>query len=129
MPRELSTAAAAVGLHTVANVAHGVPHAEVPVALARWQTAFVYLVVLAAPVVALGLLWRGRFRAGATLLAASMAASLAFGLFFHFVVPNPDHVDAVPTGPWRGPFRATAVLVALSDAVGVAVGVWLLADR
>lgn len=128
MARELTVAALAVVLHLVANAAHGLPHAEAPVPLAAWQWAFVYAVVLLAPVVALGSLWRGRPRAGAGLLAVSMAASLAFGLYFHFGVPNPDHVDAVSAGPWREPFRATAILVVLTDAIGAFVGVRLASN-
>jgi hypothetical protein len=126
MVRRLREAAVTVGLHVVANAAHGVPHAAAPVPLAPWQSAFVFGVVLSAPLAALGLLWTGgpeRTRVGAVLFSISMAASLVFGLYFHFVVPNPDHVSTVSAGPWRGPFRATAVLVALVDAVGVAVGI------
>lgn len=128
MARKLTVAALAVVLHLVANAAHGLPHAEAPVPLAAWQWAFVYSVVLLTPVVALGVLWRGRPRAGAGLLAASMAASLVFGLYFHFGVPNPDHVDVVRAGPWREAFRATAVLIALTDAIGVLVGVWVASN-
>lgn len=128
MARNLTVAALVVVLHLVANAAHGLPHAEAPVPLAAWQWAFVYVVVLLAPVVALGVLWRGRPRAGAGLLAASMTASLVFGLYFHFGVPNPDHVDAVRAGPWRGTFRATAVLIALMDAIGAFVGVRLASN-
>ena len=126
MTRQFRVAALAVGLHTAASAAHGVPHAVIPVPLAPWQWAFVYGVIVLAPLVALGLLWRGREAAGATLLAVSMAASLAFGVYFHFVAPTPDHVGAVPAGPWRGPFRVTALLVAVTDAVGALVGVRLL---
>lgn len=123
MARGLRTATAIVGLHTVVNLAHGVPHAAIPVELSTGQWAFVLAVVLLAPLVALGLLWRNRSRTGAFLLAVSMAASLSFGLYYHFAVPNPDHVHAISAGPWRGPFRTTAVLVAAVDAFGVAAGV------
>ncbi|UPV74281.1 hypothetical protein M0R89_17305 [Halorussus limi] len=125
MVRKLAVATLTVVLHLAANAAHGVPHAAIPVPLAAWQRAFVFGVVALAPLVALGFLWRGQSRAGAGLLAVSMAASLAFGLYFHFGAPNPDHVDAVRAGPWRSPFRTTAVLVAAIDAVGALVGLWL----
>ncbi|WP_158055925.1 hypothetical protein [Halorussus halophilus] len=123
--RGLKLATAAVALHTVANVSHGVPHAEIPVRLATWQTAFVYAVALGLPLFALGLLGLGRDSWGILLLTGSMAASFLFGLYFHFLVANPDHVHSIPAGPWQWPFRATAVLVALTDALGVVTGVWL----
>ncbi|WP_137287501.1 hypothetical protein [Halorussus salinisoli] len=128
MARELQVAALAVGLHLVANLAHGVPHLAAPVPLATWQWAFVFAVVVLAPLVAFGLLWHGRPRGGAWLIAVSMAASLAFGLYFHFGVPNPDHVDAVRAGPWHRPFRTTATLVAAVDAVAALVGLWLVSE-
>lgn len=52
-----------------------------------------------------------------------MAASLAFGVYFHFLVQNPDNVLAV-TGSWHGPFFLTAVLVAVAGAAGVVAGMW-----
>lgn len=125
MAPELRAAGVAVGLHIVSNLAHGVPHAMIPVPLAVWQPAFVYGVVFFVPLVALWLVWRGRRTVGATLLAISMAASLAFGAYFHYVAVTPDRVDAVPAGPWRSPFRVTALSVALTEAVGVIVGAWL----
>lgn len=125
MTRRRRVAVLAVGVHAVASAAHGVPHAAIPVPLAAWQWAFVFGVVVFAPLAALGLLWRGATTVGAALLAASMAASLAFGVYFHFAVPNPDHVHAVRAGPWRSSFRATALAVALADAAGVVVGVGL----
>lgn len=127
MARGVRVAAVIVGLHTAANLGHGVPHAAVPVELATGQRAFVVAIVLTAPLFALGLLWRGRNRTGASLLVASMAASLLFGLYHHFAVPNPDHVHSVLVGPWRDAFRTTAVLVAVVDAVGVVAGlrIWI----
>ncbi|MFC4450285.1 hypothetical protein [Halorussus aquaticus] len=126
MAGKTRVAALALGVHVVANLAHGVPHLAAPVPLAPWQSAFVVGVVLLAPLVGFQLLRRGRPRGGAWLFAVSMAASLAFGLTFHFGVPNPDHVDAVAAGPWHRPFGTTATLVAVTDAVGVLVGLWLV---
>lgn len=128
MERHVKLAAAVVGLHTVVNAVHGLPHAAIPVALAGWQWAFVVGVVFLGPLAALWLGWRGRSASGWVLLAASLAASLAFGVSFHFAVPNPDHVHAVSAGTWRGSFAVTAVLAAVVDAVGVLAGVRLAAD-
>lgn len=128
MSRERRVAGVALALHLVANLAHGVPHGAIPVPLAAWQWAFVSSVVFLGPVVGFELLRRGREVAGTSLFAGAMAASLAFGLYFHFGPPNPDHVHAVAGVPWGGLFRSTATLVAVVDAVGALVGVWLLSD-
>ena len=117
-----------VAAHTVLSLAHGVPHVAIPVSLTSWQTAFVSVVVVIAPLVALVGLWRGRLRAGAFVLAVSMAASAVFGAYFHFAVPNPDHVHSIPAGSWQTPFVVTAALTVVVDVLGVAVGVLLAAS-
>lgn len=124
LDRPRLVAVVAVAAHLLAGVAHGIPHAEVPVPLADWQTAFVWVVATGTPVVALGLLWTRYARVGAALLAVSMAAAFAFGAAHHYVLPNPDNVRSVP-GPWRVAFGATATAVGVTDLAGVAVGAWL----
>ena len=75
---------AVVVVSAVVNVAHTASHAgQHLMSLPGWQLAYIAIVIYAAPVVAASLLWtRYRF-AGAWLLAASMAGSLAFGLLYH----------------------------------------------
>ncbi|BBL79720.1 hypothetical protein RxyAA322_15740 [Rubrobacter xylanophilus] len=109
---------------TAGNVLHGVSHAGAEVPLAAWQRAYVYLVIFLAPVVAAVLLW-GRFRrAGAWLLAVSMAGSLVFGVANHFLIPGPDNALALEPGAWQTAFRASAALLVPLDALGLAVGFW-----
>jgi hypothetical protein len=94
----------------------------VPVPLSAMQTAFVAIVIVALPLVGAALSYT-RFRVqGAALVAASLFASLVFGLVYHFIIMSPDHVSQVPSGPWRSSFVWSAVLVALSEAVGAVVG-------
>lgn len=119
--------------HLAVNLAHGVPHATIPVQLPAWLDAVVALTVVGLPVAGVALLWRGRGRLGAALFTLSVAAALLVGLALHFVVPGPDNVAAAPAGPWRLPFRATAVGIAVVDLLAVAAGAWtwrtLDADR
>lgn len=117
-------AAGVVVAHAVVSIGHGLAHLAVPVDLTAAQEAFVVLVIALAPVVALALIWRGQERAGAGLLTVSMAAAFAFGVYHHYLVPNPDNVAAV-TGAWSFPFAATAALVAFTEFAGAAVGTWL----
>jgi hypothetical protein len=123
--RDRRLAALLVVVHAVVSGIHGVAHAELPVALAAWQEAFVLLVPTLAPFAGLALLYRGRERAGAALLAASMAAALLFGLTFHYLVPNPDNVASIPAGPWHPHFTWTAAAIALTEFGGAALGAWL----
>ncbi|WP_227375427.1 hypothetical protein [Haladaptatus halobius] len=124
MTGKLTVAAVALGAYLLVNLAHGVPHAAVPVPLMPFQSAFVVGVATIAPVVGFVLLWRGRERLGSAVFVASMAASLAFGVYFHFLVPNPDNVHSVG-GSWREPFFLTAALVAAAGSGGTVVGAWL----
>lgn len=113
-----------VAVHAVVSIGHGAAHLAVPVDLTAAQEAFVAIVIAVAPVAALALLWRGRERAGTGLLAASMAAALLFGVYYHYLVPNADNVASV-TGAWALQFEGTAALVAVTEAAGTAVGAWL----
>lgn len=118
--------AAALALHLAAGFLHGVPHGLAPVDLHTWQWVFVAVVTNILPILGFVLVWRyQRTRFGAALFAVSMAAALAFGLIYHFVLENPDHVDSV-VGVWGQPFLVTAVLVAATDLLGVLAGAWVV---
>lgn len=120
---------AAVVLAMAVNLPHGISHLEHPVPSPNWQYAYVAVVVYLAPIAAAGLLWT-RFRtAGAWLLLVSMAASLVFGLAYHFLIPGPDNVSWLEPGPWRATFVATAVLGAIFEALGAWVGLRALGGR
>jgi len=113
---------AVVLTHLAISIVHGRAHegAQVPLPLAG--TLFVYIVILAGPLVGLGLS-RWRPRAGAWIVALTMAGALVFGLINHFLIDGSDHVANV-AAEWRSLFGATAVLLLLSEAAGVAIGTW-----
>jgi hypothetical protein len=106
--------------HLLITFAHGSAHrgAEVPLGVAGM--AFVIVVIEAAPVVGLAISMF-RARAGALVVATSMAASLVFGLVNHYIIPGPDHVAHVAAA-WRPMFSTTALLLVLSEAIGVVAG-------
>ena len=124
-PRDRRLAALLVIAHAVVSGIHGVAHAGLPVALAAWQQAFVLLVPTLAPFVALYALYRRPERAGVALLAGSMVGAFLFGLYFHYLVPNPDNVASIPAGPWHLHFTWTAAAIALTEFGGAALGGWL----
>jgi hypothetical protein len=114
--------AAVVLVHLAINIAHGSAHtgAQVPLPLAG--ALFVYIVILAGPLVGLSL-WRWRPQLGGWIVAACMGGALAFGLINHFVIDGPDHVTHV-AAEWRQLFGGTAALLVVCEAAGTVIGVW-----
>ena len=117
----------AVLAHAAAVGVHGVAHTRVGVYVGPLGNLFILVVIMAAPLVAAALFWTRARRAAALVLLASMAGSLAFGVYNHFVAVSPDHVLHVP-GPegWRKVFQVSAAVMALIEVAGVAVGAWAL---
>lgn len=115
--------AAVVLGHLAIAIAHGAAHQGAQVSLSPAGNLFVWLVIIAGPL--LGLIWSRSTHssAGAWLIATTMAGALLFGLVNHFLILSPDHVDRVPE-PWHIWFGATAVLLLITEAVGVGVGIW-----
>lgn len=115
--------------HMAVVLLHGEAHARLAVELGSWQTVFAATVIVLAPLVAAVLLWTRYWCSGALLLAASMAGSLVFGVYHHFVAVSPDHVSHLPPGEARELFRVTAWLLPISEAAGLVVGAWSVRSR
>ena len=122
----LRAALATVVAHATVSLPHSAAHIAQAIWLPPAANAFVVLVILLAPFIALGLLYTGRRRAGALLLFGSMLGALLFGIAYHFVLPGADNIAQVPPGAWRAPFVVTSVLLAVLEAGGVIVGGWIL---
>jgi len=112
----------AVLAHLAVNLLHGRAHEALGVGLSAWQNVYVIVVILIAPLVAMVLLWTRFARLGLLVLVVSMAASLIFGLVYHYVIVSPDHVSHLPPGDAQGTFRMTALLLILTELFGVVVG-------
>ena len=100
--------------------------ASLAIGLNTFQKVFVGAVIVVAPFYAAYLIWRGRWRTGGAVLALSMAGALVFGVYYHFVLPGPDHVTHVQlpmSFAMRDIFDVTAVLLALFECLGVLAGV------
>ena len=116
---------AVVLVHLAISIVHGQAHEGAQVPLPFAAALFVYIIILAGPLVGLiASVWRPV--AGAGIVAASMAGALLFGLINHFIIAGPDHVDHV-AAEWRTLFGTTAVLLLVSEAVGVATAIWCAA--
>jgi hypothetical protein len=115
--------AAVVGLHLVICLVHGAAHTGARVPLSSAANLFVLLVIVAGPPVGL-IVWRWLDpRAGTWAIAATLGASLAFGVINHFVIAGADHVAHIAPS-WRVMFGVTAVLLVITEAFGSGVAVW-----
>jgi hypothetical protein len=112
---------AVVIAHLLISVAHGEAHEGAHVMLSPAMAAFVYIVILAGPLVGLVVsFWRAE--TGAWIVAAAFAGSLIFGLVNHFIIAGADRIDHVAP-EWRMLFGVTAALLLASEAAGAAIGV------
>jgi hypothetical protein len=125
--RNQTTAIVLVNL--LINIVHGAAHGKLHIDLSAGDTVFVFVVILAGPVLAAVLLWTPWQRLGLGLLALTMAGSLLFGLYHHFVAIGPDHVGAQASGFWGTTFGVTAGLLFLVEALGTYIAVRFLVGR
>lgn len=113
--------------HLIISMVHGTAHSKAQVPLSLAANVFVFAVIVAGPLIGLGLAWPSR-RLGAWLIALTMAGSLVFGLVNHFVLASPDHITHVDPN-WRPLFTITAVLLAITEGLGSFLAVQSLRVR
>ena len=119
-----------IWLHVIVVVLHGMAHGGAGIPFTSLSGSVVVVlsigvVIGAAPLVALFLLWTRWFHWGALLLCLCMGASLLFGVWNHFVLPGPDNLTSLSASIWQLPFRITASALALLEAAGTIAGAWL----
>jgi hypothetical protein len=113
-----------VFIHAITNGLHGLAHVEIPVSLSLLQSLFVGIVIFLTPIIAAVLLWTQFYRIGSWLLLSSIAGSLLFGIYNHFIVISPDHVSQVSFESWGILFQITAIVIVIVDGLGCGIGVW-----
>lgn len=109
--------------HLVVTMLHGWAHTGAVVPVSTAANIFIFSVIIAAPLVGVGILWFFSISAGAWLLALSLGGALIFGVVNHFMLDSPDHVAHI-VAQWRVLFGATAALLALSEALGSGLAFW-----
>lgn len=112
-----------LAIHLAAAIVHGSAHGLVPVPQPPWQTLLVLATVFVGPILGVALVRRGH-PYGIELFTLSMAAGLVLGGLLHYLVENPDHIQAVPANRWRPLFEASAAGVGLTGALGTVAGLW-----
>ena len=113
---------AVVLAHFAVVMLHGSAHTQLKVGLEPWQTAFVLIVIVVAPLLSAILIWTRFSRFGFGLLSLAMGGALIFGVYFHYLTISPDHVSHLPPGDAQGTFRLTALLLAITEAIGLTIG-------
>lgn len=114
--------------HIIITGVHGFTHQQLDVSLSDFQSAYVFLATVAAPIAAAIMLFLNKPKkiqlVGAWLLFVSMLGSLLFGLAYHVVLPGSDNIFSVMHDPsWDSVvFTSTAILLVIVDAVGTGVG-------
>ena len=119
--------ATAVFAHLVTSVVHGAAHSGAQIPMSTVANLFVFVVILAGPVLGLALSWRAE-RLGSLIVALTMAGSLVFGSVNHFLLDSPDHVSHVAT-QWRMIFGTTAVLLTITEMLGLGFAIRLIRVR
>jgi hypothetical protein len=117
---------AIVVFHAIANGVHGLAHIEIPIPLSVLQSLFVGIVIFLTPLIAAVLLWTQFYRIGNWLLLGSIAGSLFFGIYNHYIVISPDHVSQIAFQGWGLLFQVTAILILIVDGIGCWVSIWAL---
>ncbi len=121
-------ALAVVAIHFVVVVLHSIAHQLLSVNASPAQLAFIFPVIIFAPVVA-GVILPKFEKFGTVLLTASMFGSFVFGVYYHFIAETIDHVAHVAQLEphfWSQMFLATSYLLATSELLGAVVGLLLL---
>jgi hypothetical protein len=122
---------ALVVAHAIASAWHGQAHDALAVALTPAQTAFVYVIILAAPLVGAALMWTRFTRAGLWTVFVSMLGALLFGVYYHYIAVSPDHIAHLPPGP-EGAYAAfvrSAATIAGLECAGTLLAAFRLFAR
>ncbi|HYV12658.1 MAG TPA: hypothetical protein VE980_17285 [Pyrinomonadaceae bacterium] len=128
MRRLKQIALAIVAIHFVVVVLHSIAHQLLSVNASPAQLAFIFPVIIVAPVVA-GFMLPKFEKFGTVLLGVSMIGSFIFGVYYHLIADTIDHVAHVAQlepHRWSQMFVATSYLLAISEALGAVVGLMLL---
>ncbi len=117
-----------VAIHLAVVLWHGGAHTELAIGLPPAKNAFVYVVILLAPLVAAGLVWTSHERAGVWLFFLSMLGSFLFGAYHHYVLVSPDNIHHLADGAAaaQARFVDSAAALAVIELVSALYGAFCL---
>ena len=122
---------ALVVVHLAATLWHGDAHTRLAIDLPREKNIFVLIVILAAPIVAAGLVWTKYSSIGLWVFVISMLGALLFGVYHHYVMISPDNVHHLPAGnpQFLSQFVSSAAVIALLELGSALYGAFCLGRR
>ena len=117
-----------VAVHLAVAIWHGNAHTALAIALPPEKNAFVFVVILIAPLVAAILVWTRYVVAGVWTFFLSMLGALLFGAYHHFILVSPDNVGHLPIGSAdaQAMFASSATAVALLELASALYGAFCL---
>ena len=120
-----------VTIHLAATLWHGSAHTQLAIALPPEKNAFVYVVILIAPIVAAGLVWTRYISIGLWVFFFSMLGALLFGAYHHYVLVSPDNIGYLPSGTpeSHSQFIASAAVIGLLELASALYGAFCLGSH
>ena len=117
-----------VAIHLAVALWHGNAHTALAIALPPEKNAFVFLVILIAPLVAASLVWTRYVSVGVWMFFLSMLGALLFGAYHHYILVSPDNIGHLPHGSAdaHSTFIASAAALALLELASALYGAFCL---
>ena len=119
-----------VAVHLIVTLWHGNSHQSLAIVLPAQKNAFVYLVIVLAPIIATMLIWTRFVIPGTWVFFGSMLGSFVFGVYHHYVLVSPDHIHHLPSGDGnaRWAFVMSAGTLAALELAGAMYGAFCLRE-
>jgi hypothetical protein len=116
-------------LHLVVTFWHGRAHQVLSVTLPPEKNAFVFIVIIVAPLVGAALVWTRLGSVGVWIFFLSMCASFLFGVYHHYLVVSNDHIHHLPAGnaDVQSAFVASAAALAVLEVIATVYSAFCLA--
>jgi hypothetical protein len=120
--------AALVAIHFAVAIWHGHAHTELAIALPPEKNAFVFIVILIAPLVAASLVWTRYVLVGVWMFFLSMLGALIFGAYHHYILVSPDNIGHLAPGSAdaQATFIASAAALGLLELASALYGAFCL---
>lgn len=117
-----------VAIHFAVALWHGTAHTTLAIALPPEQNAFVFIVILIAPIVAASLVWTRYFLVGVWMFFLSMLGAMLFGAYHHYILVSPDNIGHLPHGSpdAQATFITSAAALALLELASALYGAFRL---
>ena len=117
-----------VVIHLAVALWHGNAHSALAIALPPEKNAFVFIVILIAPLVAASLVWTRYVLVGVWMFFLSMLGAMLFGAYHHYILVSPDNIGHLPHGSLdaQATFITSAAALALLELASALYGAFRL---